>query len=483
MASRVASNGWRTEIGLHLWLKKEMVYMKQGMFGIKVKNMNQLYNEDCLTALKKLSDNSIDCMVTDPPYGYSFMGKDWDKVVPSVDIWKECLRVLKPGAFAFVMSAPRQDVLSQMIVRLTDAGFNMGYSSIYWTYSSGFPKAHNIGKTVDKQNGVEREVIGNKSGGAYSGENNKGIGEYDKLGGKERKKRGNDFGLETKGHSPLEGSYGGLQPKPAVEIIIVAMKPLTEKTFVAQALKNGKGITWLDDCRIPYNTDDKPPEFCKRPDMSKSKPGDKSMYDSVYGNKDNYIIMKQNQVGRFPANLLVSDDVLNDGTITKSNNKAHDRKSKGMFAGGTSNVEGSDKGSYSRYFDLDKWFNTTYPFLITPKASKREKNAGCDDLNTVLHNGHQFNKQTGEPWVYSTKNNHPTVKPIKLMSYLIVLGSRENDIVLDPFAGSGTTLVASKMLNRQYIGCEMSKEYVEIIEARLSSVSSDKPIESNTFFS
>lgn len=97
--------------------------------------MNEIINGDSLPTLKSMAENSVDCLVTDPPYGYSFMGKDWDKAVPSVEIWRECLRVLKPGAFAFVMSAPRQDVLSQMIVRLGMAGFDTGFTSIYWTRS------------------------------------------------------------------------------------------------------------------------------------------------------------------------------------------------------------------------------------------------------------------------------------------------------------------------------------------------------------
>jgi hypothetical protein len=123
-------------------------------------NMDNIIHGDCRDELRKLPSNSIDLIVTDPPYGYSFMGKNWDKAVPSVDVWKECLRVLKPGAFAFVMSAPRQDVLSQMIVRIGDAGFDTHFTSIYWTYATGFPKAANIGKLVDKRMGVEREVLG-----------------------------------------------------------------------------------------------------------------------------------------------------------------------------------------------------------------------------------------------------------------------------------------------------------------------------------
>ena len=94
---------------------------------------------DAFTVLKTLPDESIDCLVTDPPYGYSFMGKDWDKAVPSVEIWKECLRLLKPGAFAFIMSAPRQDVLSQMIIRLSEAGFRTDFTSLYLARASGFP--------------------------------------------------------------------------------------------------------------------------------------------------------------------------------------------------------------------------------------------------------------------------------------------------------------------------------------------------------
>jgi hypothetical protein len=123
-------------------------------------NMDTIIHGDCCDELRKLPSNSIDLIVTDPPYGYSFMGKNWDKAVPSVALWQECLRVLKPGAFAFVMSAPRQDVLSQMIARIGEAGFDTEFTSLYWTYATGFPKAANIGKMVDKRMGVEREVLG-----------------------------------------------------------------------------------------------------------------------------------------------------------------------------------------------------------------------------------------------------------------------------------------------------------------------------------
>ncbi|MBE9542622.1 MAG: site-specific DNA-methyltransferase, partial [Proteobacteria bacterium] len=104
--------------------------------------------------MKDIDSNSCDCIITDPPYGMSFMGKNWDKAVPSVAIWQECLRILKPGAFAFVMCIPRQDCLARMICRLEDAGFNISFSSVLHTFASGFPKAQNLSKEADKRAGV-----------------------------------------------------------------------------------------------------------------------------------------------------------------------------------------------------------------------------------------------------------------------------------------------------------------------------------------
>ena len=125
-------------------------------------NLNSIYHGNCLDILQNFDDNSVDAIITDPPYALTsgeykhdnhkggFMGKSWDARLPSVDIWKECLRVLKHGAFAAIMSSPRQDVLSRMIVNLQDAGFRTDFSSIVWTYASGFPKALNISKKILK---------------------------------------------------------------------------------------------------------------------------------------------------------------------------------------------------------------------------------------------------------------------------------------------------------------------------------------------
>ncbi len=178
-----------------------------------------------------------------------FMGKSWDEM-PSVEVWEECLRVLKPGAFCLVMSAPRQDVLSRMIVNLGDAGFKTDFTSIFWTYASGFPKAGNISKLVDKRNGVEREVTGeeprlvNPRAMTPNGS------------GKRKCTPGikKDLPISEQAKA-LNGSYAGFQPKPAVEVVIVCMKPLSEKSYVDQAIKNGKGVALIDNCKIPYQGD------------------------------------------------------------------------------------------------------------------------------------------------------------------------------------------------------------------------------------
>ena len=549
---------------------------------------NQIIQGDCLEVMKDMPDKSVDLVLTDPPYGYSFMGKDWDKVVMGVKYWKECLRVLKNGAFIFVMSAPRQDVLSRAINNLSEAGFNTGFTSIYWTYASGFPKAGNIGKMVDKRKGTtpdqskefakyikkirlgldislskaDERVCGGTTNyswfeGRLAGQRlpkekeyeeiknllqpsskiskcckskiSYGLGKigkpircskcgyickeaelmddrFDKFIGEakrdivgRRRQRANSEKSVVKLNASigkvenitipktdkakeLDGSYAGFQPKPAVEVIIVAMKPLSEKTYVDQALKNKKGITWLDDCRVPYESDgDRSMRHLGKPRRDDNK---------IYG-KSNTEINESSPQGRFPANLLVSDDVLNDGKITKS---TQDKKSyKGLQGTSTfadkqiDRVQRGDSGSFSRYFDLDKWFFKTFPFLIVPKASKSEKNKGLEGMKEkeMPHSNYDKCANCGKYIGIMTsgyckcknpkrvhnklKNFHPTVKPIKLMSYLIVLGSRIDDIVLDPFVGSGTTCIAAKRLKRKYIGIEKDKEYCKIAEARLKA--------------
>ncbi len=371
------------------------------------------------------------------------MGKDWDKAVPSVEIWKECLRIMKPGSFAFVMSAPRQDVLSQMIVRLTDAGFNTNFTSLYWTYASGFPKAKNVGKHLDKKNGTERIKVGEQLRKGRQPIYQNGIIE----------EIINDV---TIGNSPLEGSYAGFQPKPAVEVIIVAMKPLSKSTYIEQALENNKGITWMDDCRIPYVSERDKKDMVGRTDNYKN-----GGFLPVEYRKQTPRYKASDVTGRFPANLLVSDKVLNK---QKKSDETFNK-----FFEVEEESDDNDTKDYSRFFDLDTW-SDQLPFLVVPKASPSEKNFGCEDMEEKRSSNYgNGGYSSANPTFAVNNNSHPTVKPLKLMAYLITLGSREGDTVLDPFAGSGTTLLAAKHLQRNYIGCELSEEYCKIIEARLGN--------------
>jgi len=415
---------------------------------------------NCLNALKDFADNSIDTICTDPPYGIKLMGKSWDIDVPSVEIWKECLRILKPGAFAFVMSAARQDVLKKMIDNLEKAGFVIGFTSIYWAYSSGMPKARNIGKAIDKKLGMERKVIGTEKNWGKKGPTAiAACGEFDiTIPASEEAKK-------------FDGLYGGFQPKPAVEIIIVAMKPLSEKGFTEQALKNGKGGTWMKDCRIP---------FVNEKEKEGAALAAKGRQESINKGVDNVsLILTDNRVGidpaeayknylkstgRFPANLLVGNKVLNNSkNVKKRHWDEHKRKyvepqeerqriSLKIEEGKLSSVEVEENDNedfsayFSRFFDLDKWFEDlqeSYPFLIIPKPCRTEKDMGVK------------------------RNIHPSTKPIRLMAYLIMLGSREGDIVLDPFVGSGTTCLAAKVLKRKWVGIDKTEEYLDIAKDRM----------------
>lgn len=512
--------------------------------------LNKIYNEDCLTGMKKLDDNSVDCIVTDPPYqldsitkrfgkedsakcqygkdgsfqrlSKGFMGKEWD-VLPKIEIWKECLRVLKDGAFMFILMTPRQDSHYRCLRDLDDAGFIISFSPIFWTYASGFPKALNIGKMVDKHKRRDYVLAAKDLGikpvstaswrdwtvGEHS-PSNKYLDEFKRVISKEdwekierkviaKKEKLNTFSEvgyssgegtfekteiditvpATPQAKALDGSYGGFQPKPAVEVIIVAMKPLSEKTYVDQALKNKKGITWLDDARIPYDDATAPKERIQKDTHIRMGEGSSTWQWSEQKNKPHKLdYIPDNQQGRFPANLLVSDDVLNDGKNYKSGSIDDVGKGFGnsdIFGKGTDvrRFSKANEGSFSRYFDLDKWAQKTFPFLIVPKASKGEKNEGLDEMeegfateqNKWIEN--DYRKGKGEKTSNPKKNYHPTVKPVKLMSYLITLGSREGDVILDPFIGSGTTAISARILNRKFIGFEKEKEYHKIAEERV----------------
>jgi len=318
---------------------------------------------DCLGEMRKMADNFISAIVTDPPYGLSFMGKGWDHMVPEVSYWKEALRISKPGAFLIAMGGTR--TFHRLICAIEDAGWEIR-DCLMWIYGSGFPKSHN------------------------------------------------HFGIE---------GYGTAL-KPAYEPIIMAMKPL-EGTFKQNAEKWGQAGINIDGCRIA--TDE------LKPYSGGIHRG--MMNDDAWEGKDH---IKDAPKGRWPANVILDEEAgkvldeqsgnLTSGRLDRSRISAQNK----IYGKGPQEMTGiheKSSGGASRFF-------------YCAKASSKER---------------------GE------SNNHPTVKPLKLMEYLIKLVMPPKDgILLDPFAGSGTTILAAKRLGFKAVGIEQQAEYCEIANLRLA---------------
>ena len=362
---------------------------------------------DCLEKLKDLPDNSVDSIVTDPPYGLSFMSKKWDYDVPSVEIWTECLRVLKPGGHLLSFSGSR--TYHRMAVRIEDAGFEIR-DQIMWIYGSGFPKSLNIGKAADKLQGNEREVVGTKrgQGNIPNDRGNWGLKPHTDV-------------IVDKGQSEWEG--WGTALKPAHEPIVVARKPLSEKSVALNVLKWGTGGLNIDVSRIGYNDDKPKGTWLDREDGNS--------WNKDYKRTEDW---EPNNTGRWPANIILDEEagqILDEQSgISKSTpDKRTTKTPTGQMFGTGKITSHNDKGGASRFF-------------YCPKTSKKDRDED---------------------------NNHPTVKPTSLMEYLIKLITPVNGTVMDPFMGSGSTGKASVRNGFDFIGIEREEEYIKIAEARIKN--------------
>jgi site-specific DNA-methyltransferase (adenine-specific) len=430
--------------------------------------INQIIHGDCFDVLKNIPDNSIDLILTDPPYGLSFMGKDWDHGVPGVQFWIEALRVAKPGAHLFAFGGTR--TFHRLAVAIEDAGWEIR-DTIMWVYGSGFPKSLDVSKAIDKIavvecpacNGISKNTelesweewikktqdyggtrkewerlqdlsICNvcNSTGKVRGANREVVGVAGKSGSTRNNMAGDFAGGEymssvaaTPEAKQWEG--WGTALKPAFEPIIVARKPLTG-TVAENVLQWGTGGINIDGCRVGTN------DGLERPYGGENK---------VYGS---YGMERGTRTGdaltgRWPANFIHdgSEEVVGLFPYQKSGKvKPHViKRDKTVvdFKRGLTQKTGyflSSEGSAARFF-------------YCAKASKSERGEG---------------------------NTHPTVKPLALMKYLITLGLPPGGTVLDPFCGSGTTALACKELGRNYICIEKELEYYQIACNRL-----DQPIE------
>lgn len=451
----------------------------------------KLLNGDCLDKLKELDMNSIDSIVTDPPYGLSFMGKKWDYDVPSVEIWQECLRVLKPGGHILAFAGSR--TYHRMAVRIEDAGFDIR-DQIMWIYGSGFPKSHNISKQLDKRGGnnnLTKEVAdtlkeARVSRGISKGEadklfcdgttnyqwfegrkdgvrlpddetfqkicnewneldkyktiinsaNREVIGQYEGdaggLGGERLGSKGGDITIPaTNVAKQWEG--WGTALKPAHEPIVMARKPI-EGTVAENTLQYGVGGLNIDGTRIGN-------EVRTTPIHSTDIKDDTTLF-GLHATIQHERV--ETTLGRWPTNVIMDEEagmILDKQSgergngwkknygATDYNGKQYDSSTNQcVFGGGfTGKNTYADTGGASRFF-------------YCPKANKKDR----EDIN-----------------------NHPTVKPTDLMQYLIRLVTPKGGIVLDPFMGSGSTGKASIKEGMSFVGIEREKEYFEIAKQRV----------------
>ena len=441
-----------------------------------------LLNGDCLVKLQELDDNSVDSIVTDPPYGIDFMGKKWDYDVPSTAIWEQCFRVLKPGGYLLAFAGTRTQ--HRMAVRIEDAGFEIR-DMIAWVYGSGFPKSHNISKAIDKAAGAEREVVGKRTDGRYK------YGFSDKA----KAALGGIVQSESKGFQsdPSEITEPGTDDakkwdgwgtalKPALEPITVARKPLEEKTVAANVLKYGTGAINIDESRIATN-----------PDVDDARLGGKGSWKTegmavnAYG-KFAGTASASSEQGRFPANFIHdgSEEVTELFPHTKSGKLTPDMNVKAStgWAGGSNadrvkNTFNGDEGSAARFF-------------YVPKTSKKDRNDGLDAFQAKATASSEFRPnhaekaeqgEDGNPYGRwkPEKNNHPTVKPTDLMRYLVTMVTPKGGTTLDPFMGSGSTGRGAKLGGVNFVGIELDPEYFVLAKARIDAIMKESTLED--FFS
>jgi site-specific DNA-methyltransferase (adenine-specific) len=414
---------------------------------------------DCVERMRDLPDNSVDSVVCDPPYHLTsivkrfgsgnaapckagktgayarasrgFMGQTWDggDVAFRPETWAEVLRVLKPGGHLIAFSGTR--TYHRMAVAIEDAGFEVR-DMIAWHYGSGFPKSHDVAKAITAQE-------------LHGGSNPKALrmarqGEDYAPTGQEDYRKGMAFSAEieqdrrptelTEAAKPWTGY--GTSLKPATEPICLARKPLSEKSIAANVLKWGTGALNIDGCRIATDEDRR----------RNAAGGDNGLHgSSTFKIRERRAEDQPITEGRWPANLCHdgSDEVvarfpesesgsMRAGTIRNVENRVY---GKGCSAAGKAaterEIEGSS-GSAARFF-------------YCAKATTEERGEG---------------------------NNHPTVKPQALMRWLVRLVTPPGGTVLDPFMGSGSTLIAADAEQFNAIGCEMSLEYAEIARRRIT---------------
>lgn len=443
---------------------------------------------DSLEILPTLADNSVDAVVCDPPYELGFMGKAWDNTVIAynVDVWRECLRVLKPGGHLLAFGGSR--TYHRLACAVEDAGFVIRDSIavlieadthvkgfleslnqeqklaffqaiedsqvggfLGWCFGSGFPKSLDVSKALDKAAGAEREVVGEMRYGTSKqtwGIADGGIHDQRKI----DEKTGLRHVPQTLPATPAAQQWSGFGTalKPAHEPVVMARKPLIG-TVADNVLAWGVGGINIDGCRVEANSK----ELYRKPTEYKDiSPSVGMNCSKIRGSvTDDYL------KGRFPANLIHdgSDEVLAGFPVTTSGTAAIRKTAPGMFGlggDGKANIEYGDTGSAARFF-------------YCAKASPGERNAGLDGFDKKQAGSYEGRNDGSLGKVTYSSNPHPTVKPISLMRYLCKLVTPPGGTVLDPFMGSGSCGIGAVLEGFGYIGIEKEAEYYPIAQARI----------------
>ncbi len=413
--------------------------------------------------MREMPDNSVDSIVTDPPYELGFMGKSWDSsgVAFNVEVWQEALRVLKPGGHLIAFSGSR--TYHRMAVAIEDAGFEIR-DQIMWVYGSGFPKSMDISKAIDKHAGAVREVIAidiryNEPSGIVG----VGQGERELV----ERKITSPFTDEAK-----QWQGWGTALKPAHEPMVLARKPVVG-TVANNVLTYGVGGLNIDGSRVA-SPDNDGKVWTRGGNGVNARSGSKDAQEVEQLNGETESVIP-NAAGRWPANFIHdgSDEVValfpdtgksTGGRIGKKSMGDVTNVPAGEYEAGDPGY--GDSGSAARFF-------------YCAKTSKRDRNEGLEEFEEVRdHDGRAEGKVGGDNPRNRTNaaklNHHPTVKPTSLMQYLVRLVTPPGGTVLDPFMGSGSTGKACVYEGFNFIGIDQSSEYIEIARARIEFAINNK---------